>query len=795
MSNCEVTDEQEAKNAAYKQAVDDASQFLTTLFSDGDVFEIRAIGSDGKSNRIDSGYFDAPDKAVKPALECNLFRKPTGVYVSLNPVQPALLARAANRIRDWARDTTQDSHVVAIRWLFVDVDPERDGGVTVVPATENEVEAAVELAESAREFIMAHGFGEPLAIDSGNGRYLLFPVDLPKVPESIALIRDVLQAVAIECDTDTAKIDTSVSNPARILRLPGTWNRKGDPIPGREHRVASIVSVPDYLRGGWTEPTPRERLEEIAAKVRTPPPIGQQTVSAAAGSSASTDVIKRAERYIEGIPGAVSGEGGHRQTFLVAQHLVRGFDLPVEDALPLLLQWNYSCKPPWTEKELRHKLVEARDKGTAVEIGQHLHRKTPDGSQASAIRPTISAGTVVKALDQNNYGTVVADHGDSCTVHFDGSEGAADVTIEKSLLVYAADSRPVTEAAETRTPEIVTIGQLRETHPKLAPMLIEGILRAGETLNLIATPKAGKSWLVLSLALHVACGRPWLGRAVAAGRVLLIDNELHGGTLAHRVPMVAEAMGIDASEYSDRIDIVSLRGQLLDITGLRTLIESIDPEQYALVVADAWYRFYPPGVSENDNAAMAQLYNLIDQYAEMTKAAWVLIHHASKGNQSEKRVTDVGSGAGSQSRAADAHIVLREHKEPNHIVLEAAVRSFPPVDPVTLRWEWPLWNLAVDVDPSQLATGQAKQQAARDADGFAAIREVLSGADDWMSVRAIREAAGMGVDRVRKLLSRMDSDGIVISRTTEYRQRDVTQYRLTGPLLESKESCESDVAA
>ena len=61
------------------------------------------------------------------------------------------------------------------------------------------------------------------------------------------------------------------------------------------------------------------------------------------------------------------------------------------------------------------------------------------------------------------------------------------------------------------------------------------------------------------------------------------------------------------------------------------------------------YRFAIEGVSENDNAAMAGFYNRLDRIAERTKAAIVLIHHSSKGSQSDKRITDVGAGAGSQS--------------------------------------------------------------------------------------------------------------------------------------------------
>jgi hypothetical protein len=80
----------------------------------------------------------------------------------------------------------------------------------------------------------------------------------------------------------------------------------------------------------------------------------------------------RAAKYLAKMRPAVSGQGGHVQTLLAAEHLVRGFGLSDDDAFELLSDWNQTCDPPWRESELRHKLSEARTKGTAVEFGQHL---------------------------------------------------------------------------------------------------------------------------------------------------------------------------------------------------------------------------------------------------------------------------------------------------------------------------------------------------------------------------------------------------------------------------------------
>ena len=82
-------------------------------------------------------------------------------------------------------------------------------------------------------------------------------------------------------------------------------------------------------------------------------------------------VIERARRYIAKCPAAVSGQGGHNATFHVAAVLVHGFALPDGDAMALILEWNRSCQPPWSERELRHK-VESATRATHAQPRGHL---------------------------------------------------------------------------------------------------------------------------------------------------------------------------------------------------------------------------------------------------------------------------------------------------------------------------------------------------------------------------------------------------------------------------------------
>lgn len=336
---------------------------------------------------------------------------------------------------------------------------------------------------------------------------------------------------------------------------------------------------------------------------------------------------------------------------------------------------------------------------------------------------------------------------------------------EAEMLQRLRDAERVCPRGNSSTPapltEPPTIGELLLECPTLRPPVIQGLLRQGETMNLIASPKTGKSWLAADLALMFATGQPLFNTfATVPGKVLLIDNELHRETIAFRMAKVADARGIAVPEFASQIHVESLRGRLLDLPALASWFARFPKGKFPVVILDSLYRMLPPETDENDNAAMCRLYNLIDAYAEQLGAAFILVHHTSKGNQSGKGVTDVGSGAGSISRATDSHLILRPHAEPNCAVLEAAVRSWPPVEPCVLRWTFPVWTPDSGLDPEQLrpepfGTRSKKRVETNEqkwtAEAFVAtfLSETRQSSDDILDAA---EEAGISERQARKLL-------------------------------------------
>ena len=58
------------------------------------------------------------------------------------------------------------------------------------------------------------------------------------------LILDFLKALDRKYSTCAVNIDTTVGNPARLVKIYGTMTRKGDSTKDRPHRMAKILSLP-----------------------------------------------------------------------------------------------------------------------------------------------------------------------------------------------------------------------------------------------------------------------------------------------------------------------------------------------------------------------------------------------------------------------------------------------------------------------------------------------------------------------------------------------------------------------
>lgn len=236
----------------------ETEKFLSLLNPPGGVVEVRILDCP-RPGMTTAGYFNDYKKLTEAVSR---YDGKANIYATLNPVNPALLARATNRLVERLKNTTGDGDIIARRWLLVDIDPVRPSGIA---ATDGEKGAAKKLAQAIYTWLKGEGWPEPVTADSGNGYYLLYRVDLPNDGESRDLIQNCLAALSLHFDNEQATIDTSVYNAARIIRLIGTVNAKGDNIPERPHRRSKLLRVPEGLA-----PVPVEKLRELAALAPKP---------------------------------------------------------------------------------------------------------------------------------------------------------------------------------------------------------------------------------------------------------------------------------------------------------------------------------------------------------------------------------------------------------------------------------------------------------------------------------------------------------------------------------------------
>jgi hypothetical protein len=231
---------------------------MNVLFEAGDTVEMRVPKTEREG--CVSGYFTDHGTLAKCLAARN---SDTAVYVTLNPVKPALLARAANHIKSRAKVTTSDQDIEHRRWLLVDCDPVRPAEIS---SSEVEHEAALERARDIRMVLSEENWPAPVLADSGNGAHLLYRIDLPNDDATTKLIEAVLKALAKRFDDEHVKVDQGVFNAARITKAYGTVSRKGDNIPERPHRVSRIVDQPVAL-----VPVAPKLLAETAAAPEPPP--------------------------------------------------------------------------------------------------------------------------------------------------------------------------------------------------------------------------------------------------------------------------------------------------------------------------------------------------------------------------------------------------------------------------------------------------------------------------------------------------------------------------------------------
>lgn len=304
------------------------------------------------------------------------------------------------------------------------------------------------------------------------------------------------------------------------------------------------------------------------------------------------------------------------------------------------------------------------------------------------------------------------------------------------------------DAANDNLPEDLALGDILANLPPLKDELISGVLRVGHKLLLSGPSKAGKSFMLMSLAIAIASGTEWLGHKCKQGKVFYINLELDGESFANRFEEIYRRSGID-KQYANNVRIWNLRGRAVPMDKLTPfVINRTKNKGYAAVIVDPIYKVITG--DENNATEMSQFCSYFDRIAMESQVAMIYCHHHSKGAGSKySNAVDRASGSGVFARDPDAILDLTqlrldgEDEKYRKQVPDASdslsawemsgtLREFAPMKESRLWFDFPYhrldeWNFLADVKYSDSGSkGVGKNQTAKE-DMVERMNEVFDG--------------------------------------------------------------------
>lgn len=310
--------------------------------------------------------------------------------------------------------------------------------------------------EDAAELARRAPWPPTLLVDSGNGlqAWWLFPepwiLDTAEARKDASDLCARLQA-CLRDNPEGWDID-STADLARVLRLPGAWNRKlqhredslrrrlADAESTARHRAENQPPPPQGTK--WDDPPDEWKAQGVAAAElaeevrrdlahleaagtapalvrvlsvdnenrrtpeewhealpplprRSPAPAPARPTNGKASSSGRPSAEERAARYLRTLGPAVEGSGGDAHTTRAAWAVAVEFGLPEAAARRVLQEWDRGNLPPWQDTEpegLEAKLRSALMKASGHPDFERLAKEDRSPSGGSKVVPIRPAG-------------------------------------------------------------------------------------------------------------------------------------------------------------------------------------------------------------------------------------------------------------------------------------------------------------------------------------------------------------------------------------------------------------------
>ena len=240
--------------------------------------------------------------------------------------------------------------------------------------------------------------------------------------------------------------------------------------------------------------------------------------------------------------------------------------------------------------------------------------------------------------------------------------------------------------------EIVGIAA-RDSLPHLRPAVIADVIREGGKMILSGDSKAGKTFLLMELAIDLAFGRDWCGMDCSKSSVLYVNLELSDADFAHRCRDILDKLGIEEEVSSDKVGVFNARGKASNAKSLvAELLKRLNNGRYDVVIIDPIYKVQDG--DENSAQAITALAHELDRLAEEGRCTVIYSHHHPKHSTGSIASINRGAGSGVFGRDADASIDLIQLDAPDNcnpsskaFRMEFDLRSFRWHPPVNIWFE------------------------------------------------------------------------------------------------------------
>ncbi|MFE3016637.1 AAA family ATPase [Streptomyces sp. NPDC059256] len=427
----------------------------------------------------------------------------------------------------------------------------------------------------------------------GVGRHHVFvPLDVPHPPH---VIKQLNQALRVALDGDAKQ------NPASFLRVPGSFNRKGEPVLCRTVRLSSsrqtLPSVRQALRTDASSASEYQRasvaVEDAVSAAETFRKYAGKTAPGLGGMSPRRLLDKANGRFAEG-----NYDGRHKLASGLTKDLLR-IGLSQGEALGVLLECD-AATDKWTPAQIAADVARVYSKEVPHQ---------PDSGAESRGQSTsagVSAEPVVTSADDG--GDVIV--GDGLTERFPSLDWASAWTRDYS------------------SPD----------------WLLGKFLERGQQIAFVAGGKEGKSLLLLDWSLSLVLGWSFLGDEgkgdgkdegdgkESGARVLYFDRENNLRDIITR----ARSLGVtdkDLAALSERFiykQFPAFDGTLDDpeANAAEQLLAIVDEVKPDVVILDTASRFIKG--NENDSAPWLQLYRLVHAPLKSRGVGGVRIDHFGK---------------------------------------------------------------------------------------------------------------------------------------------------------------------